>query len=122
MIVGFRTKQGILRGVDVYETGQIPGMVRRGTRCWDGNTCINFATAFLAHLKEVIKEEGVYRIILRKKGDAIEVQKVKDSGTGGILSDEFLEWRDRYRTRDKEDESESVPVRDEAPTSTDDAA
>lgn len=87
----------------MYETGQIPGMVRRGTRCWDGNTCINFATVFLAHLKEVIREEGVYRITLRKKGDAIEVQKIKDSGTGGILSDEFLEWRDKYGTKGKEE-------------------
>ncbi|KAF2868298.1 RAI1 like PD-XK nuclease-domain-containing protein [Massariosphaeria phaeospora] len=95
VIVGFRSKAGILRGVDVYETNQIPGMVRRGTRCWDGNTCINFATAFLAFLKQEVKEEGVYKITLGKKAGVVEVKKVQGEGTGNIVSKEFLEWRGR---------------------------
>ncbi|KAF2261143.1 rai1 protein [Lojkania enalia] len=95
VIVGFRTKHGILRTIDVYETNQIPGMVRRGTRCWDGNTCINFTTAFLDHLKRTITEEGVYKILLRKKSGVIEVIKIKDDSTGRILSKEFLEWREK---------------------------
>lgn len=95
IIVGFRSKQGILRAVEVYDTAWIPGRVRRGTACWDGNTCINFAASFLTHLKQTITDEGVYKITLRKKGGTIEVGKVEDKGTGGILSDEFLEWRNR---------------------------
>ncbi|KAF2474284.1 HLA class III protein Dom3z [Lindgomyces ingoldianus] len=95
VIVGFRSAQGILRSVEMYETNQIPGMVRRGTRCWDGNTCINFTTAFLGKLKEIVTEEGVYRISLRKKAGVIEVWKEKEEGTGGILSKEFLNWRAR---------------------------
>lgn len=95
VIVGFRSKQGILRTIDVYETNQIPGMVRRGTRCWDGNTCINFTTAFLDHLKKTITTEGVYKISLKKKAGVIEISKVQQSGTAGILSNEFLEWRNK---------------------------
>ncbi|KAF2736955.1 RAI1-domain-containing protein [Polyplosphaeria fusca] len=94
IIVGFRTKHGILRGLDVYETTKIPGMVRRGTGCWDGNTCINFATAFLDHLKRSITQEGVYKITLRKKSGVIEIAKVQQEGNGGILSEEFTTWRD----------------------------
>jgi RAT1-interacting protein len=107
VIVGFRSKQGILRAVETFETGAIPGLVRRGTACWDGNTCINFATAFLAHLKETVKEGGVYKLTLRKKGGAVEVQKVQESGTGGILSEEFLAWR-QSQVEEEEEEEENV--------------
>lgn len=93
VIVGFRSKQGVLRTIDVYDTGRIPGMVRRGTACWDGNVCINFAASFLEWLKREVTGEGVYKISLAKKGGVVEVSKVQESGTGGILSQEFLEWR-----------------------------
>lgn len=103
IIVGFRSKQGILRGVQEFETGKIPGMVRRGTACWDGNVCINFATGFLAHLKEIIREEGVYKITLRKKAGVIEVGKVRADGTGEIVSREFLEWREQMLRKEAEE-------------------
>ncbi|PSN71034.1 RAI1-domain-containing protein [Corynespora cassiicola Philippines] len=93
VIVGFRSRQGVLRGVDVYDTARIPGMVRRSTNCWDGNTCINFATAFLGFLKETVKGDGIYRISLKKKAGVVEVVKVAGEGTGGIVSREFLQWR-----------------------------
>jgi RAT1-interacting protein len=102
VIVGFRSKAGILRAVEVFETGGIPGMVRRGTACWDGNVCINFAAAFLQHLKDTITDEGVYKLTLRKKGGVVEVQKVSEKGTGGILSEEFLEWRSQVGEKTKE--------------------
>jgi RAT1-interacting protein len=70
-------------------------MVRRGTGCWDGNVCINFAAAFLQHLKQTITDEGVYKISLRKKGGVVEVHKMQEKGTGGILCKEFLEWRSK---------------------------
>jgi len=93
VIVGFRSKQGILRAVETFETGAIPGLVRRSTACWDGNTCINFATAFLAHLKETIKEGGVYKLTLQKKEGVVKVQRVQESNIKSILSEEFLAWR-----------------------------
>jgi RAT1-interacting protein len=93
VIVGFRSKQGILRAIDIYETGRIPGMVRRGTACWDGNTCINFAAAFLDHLKRTIVEEGVYNISLKNKSGIIEIRKVQEQGTGDVVSEPFLDWR-----------------------------
>jgi RAT1-interacting protein len=101
VVVGFRSKAGILRGVQTLNTHDLPGMVRRGTRCWDGNTCINFATEFLGWLKGTVTEEGVYSIVLRKKSGVVEVRRVKE-GTGGILSEEFLAWR---RKRDAVDEA-----------------
>ncbi len=92
IVVGFRTKAGILSGLKTFKTHDLPGIVRRGTGCWDGNVCINFATDFLGWLKDTIREEGVYSIVLKKRGGVVEVMRVKD-GTGGIVSEEFLAWR-----------------------------
>jgi RAT1-interacting protein len=92
IIVGFRSKAGILRGLQTFNTHELPGLVRRGTNCWDGNVCINFATEFLGWLKETIKEEGVWSITLRKKSGVVEVRKVGE-GCGKIVSEEFLAWR-----------------------------
>lgn len=104
--VGFRTKAGILRGLQMFNTHELPGMVRRGTGCWDGNVCINFAAEFLGYLKEVVKGDGVYSIVLRKKGGVVEVRRVSE-GTGGIVSEEFLAWR---RKDDKQTRSKGMSV------------
>jgi RAT1-interacting protein len=103
IIVGFRSKAGILRGCQTFNTHELPGMVRRGTHCWDGNVCINFATAFLAWLKETITEQGVWSVVLRKKSGVVEVKKVGE-GTGAIVSEEFLMWRERKERNSKDDE------------------
>lgn len=100
--VGFRSKAGILRGLQTFNTHELPGMVRRGTNCWDGNVCINFATEFLGWLKEAVTEEGVYSIVLRKKSGVVEVKKIKE-GMGGIVSEEFLAWRQRKEEGEKEE-------------------
>ena len=48
IIIGFRTKQGILHHIEELETKNIPGIVKRqGKNSWDGNLCVNFAVAFL---------------------------------------------------------------------------
>ena len=47
IIVGFRSKNGILQRLEELETASIPGMVKRGKASWDGNTCINFTASFL---------------------------------------------------------------------------
>ncbi|USP75760.1 Decapping nuclease rai1 [Curvularia clavata] len=90
--VGFRSKNGILRGLQTFNTHEIPGMVRRGTGCWDGNVCINFATQFLGWLKDVVRDEGVYSIRLRKNSGVVEVRRVGD-GTGKIVSEEYKRWK-----------------------------
>lgn len=92
--VGFRSKAGILRGLQTFNTNEIPGMVRRGTNCWDGNVCINFATEFLGWLRKTMeRDSGVYSIVLRKKSGVVEVKKVAD-GKGAIISEEYKAWRD----------------------------
>ena len=48
IIVGFRSRDGVLVKLQELETSSIPTTVqRRGKARWDGNTCINFASAFL---------------------------------------------------------------------------
>ena len=48
IIVGFRTKTGILDRLEQLETRNIPGIVKRNGRgTWDGNLCINFTASFL---------------------------------------------------------------------------
>ena len=48
IVVGFRTKNGILQSLQELETRSIPGLVKRGGKNnWDGNTCINFTANFL---------------------------------------------------------------------------
>jgi len=50
IIVGFRTRDGILTKTEEIETVTIPSVVKRRasrTSYWDGNACINFASSFL---------------------------------------------------------------------------
>ncbi|KAK3308080.1 RAI1 like PD-XK nuclease-domain-containing protein [Chaetomium strumarium] len=48
IIVGFRSKNGMLTSVEEFQTMNIPYAVqRRGMAKWDGNVCIKFAALFL---------------------------------------------------------------------------
>ena len=48
IIVGFRSKEGILQSLEELETSQIPRLVKqRGKGTWDGNLCISFTANFL---------------------------------------------------------------------------
>lgn len=115
IIVGFRSKSGILRSTQKFDTNAIPGMVRRGTGCWDGNVCINFAAGMLGWLKEVVREEGyVYSVLLRKKSGVVEVRREKE-GNGGIVSEEFLRWRtSKERVGKSEEQQEGKEKEDVA--------
>ncbi|KAL2003476.1 hypothetical protein VTN02DRAFT_3685 [Thermoascus thermophilus] len=94
IIVGFRSREGILQRLEEIETHSIPGRVKRhGKGTWDGNICINFAAEFLEWLKTIINGEGVWRLRKRAKVPVIEVFKLEESGHGGILSSAFLTWR-----------------------------
>lgn len=101
VIIGWRDKMGILTGVQELETASIPGMVRRGTGCWDGNVCINFAAGFLGWLRGVVREEGaVYRVRLGKKEGVVEVVRVGEGEGEGIVSEEWKAWREELRKRE----------------------
>ncbi|KAB8291731.1 hypothetical protein EYC80_006528 [Monilinia laxa] len=95
IIVGKRSPDGILESIERINTAQIPGMVKkRGNNSWDGDMCIKFADRILTFLKATIVGDGVWKIRRREKSMAIEVFKVEEvKGYGGILSDEFIEWR-----------------------------
>ncbi|KAL8701241.1 MAG: hypothetical protein Q9224_000586, partial [Gallowayella concinna] len=96
IIVGFRSKDGILQSLEELETNQIPRLVKqKGKGSWDGNLCINFTAAFLDWLKGTVIEDGVWRIRKREKATVVEVFRLEERGHGDILSQEFVEWRSR---------------------------
>ncbi|KAL8808880.1 MAG: hypothetical protein Q9200_003924 [Gallowayella weberi] len=96
IIVGFRSKDGILQSLEELETNHIPRLVKqKGKASWDGNLCINFTAAFLDWLKGTITEDGVWRIRKREKATVVEVFRLEETGHGDILSQEFVEWRSR---------------------------
>lgn len=47
IIVGFRSRDGILQRVEDMDVASIPDTVARRGRQWDGNVCTNFAASFL---------------------------------------------------------------------------
>lgn len=48
IIVGFRTADGVLVDVQLFETHRIPGMVNSTPNPrWNADMCVNFAGAFL---------------------------------------------------------------------------
>lgn len=48
IIVGFRSRDGILTRIEEFQTMNIPYLVqRRGLAKWDGNVCIKFTSLFL---------------------------------------------------------------------------
>ncbi|KHO01533.1 Protein RAI1 [Metarhizium album ARSEF 1941] len=94
IIVGFRTRDGILVDVKEIETHNIPQTVnsRPGAQ-WNADMCVNFAGEFLEFLQTTINDEGVWRIRRRPASPTIEVFKVEETGHGSILSEEFKNWR-----------------------------
>ncbi|MCJ1256826.1 decapping endonuclease targeting mRNA [Lignoscripta atroalba] len=97
IIVGFRSKSGILHRIEELETRNIPGMVKRGggKGTWDGNLCINFTASFLDWLKRTVTSDGVWRIRRKDRSPVIEVFKHEETGYANILSHEFVAWRSR---------------------------
>jgi RAT1-interacting protein len=94
IIVGYRTQDGILSGVEEFSTLSMPQDVqRRKTAKWDGNVCIKFASLFLDWLRQSINDGGVWRIRRENKSDHIELFKVEEVGHGSIITDEFMNWR-----------------------------
>ncbi|KAI4178555.1 MAG: hypothetical protein L6R41_008334 [Letrouitia leprolyta] len=97
IIVGFRSKEGVLQSLEELETAQIPRLVKaKGKGSWDGNVCINYTAAFLEWLCAVIAEDGgIWRIRKREKVPVVEIFKVEESGYGDILLENFVKLRNR---------------------------
>ncbi|CAK7210922.1 decapping endonuclease targeting mRNA [Sporothrix bragantina] len=100
IVVGFRSRQGRLVRLEEIATEGIPGTVRQRAALtqkpplWDGDTCINFASAFLEWLRATMADsDGVWRIRRRPGSPEIEVFQVEETGHGNILPDTFLNWR-----------------------------
>ncbi|KFH47562.1 Decapping nuclease-like protein [Hapsidospora chrysogenum ATCC 11550] len=103
IIVGFRTRDGILVDVSEVDTQGIPQTVNsRPNPAWNADMCVNFAGEFLEWLMATINDEGVWRIRRRPQDPNIEVFKVEETGHGEIISDEFKNWRIKLALRDQE--------------------
>ncbi|KAK2603017.1 hypothetical protein N8I77_009505 [Diaporthe amygdali] len=94
IIVGFRSRDGVLQRLEDLDVASIPDTVARRGRQWDGNVCTNFTASFLAWLRTKIDDEGVWRIRRRARDTHIEVFKTEETtGHGRILTDEFINHR-----------------------------
>ncbi|KXX73728.1 Decapping nuclease RAI1 [Madurella mycetomatis] len=94
IIVGFRSRDGILTSVKELETMRIPFDVQsRGRVKWDGNVCISFTTKFLEWLRLTLRDEGVWRIRRAEGSNEIELFRVEEVGHGEIITDSFMNWR-----------------------------
>lgn len=92
IIIGYRSREGHLLNIDEVETQKIPSTVQRvGRFKWNGNVCINFTGELLDFFKHTIVGDGVWRIT--RTAGAVEVFKMEEHGTGGILCQKFLDWR-----------------------------
>ncbi|UKZ93925.1 decapping endonuclease targeting mRNA [Trichoderma asperellum] len=97
IIVGFRTRDGILVDIKEIETHNIPQTVNaRPNPAWNADICVNFAAAFLEWLMQTVNDEGVWRISRRANSPIIEVYKAEETGHGNILTDEFKNWRIKF--------------------------
>ena len=68
IIVGFRSREGVLIKLEEIETISIPVTAqRRGKAGWDGNTCINFASAFLEC--ELLRDVELKILIAQNRGN-----------------------------------------------------
>ncbi|KAK7421770.1 decapping endonuclease targeting mRNA [Neonectria punicea] len=94
IMVGFRTRDGILVDVKEIETQKIPETVgSQPNPKWNADMCVNFAAVFLEWLTKSVNDEGVWRITRQPQSSTIDVFKVEETGHGNILSDEFKNWR-----------------------------
>ncbi|EPE04225.1 protein rai1 [Ophiostoma piceae UAMH 11346] len=106
IVVGFRSRHGRLVRLEEISTETIPGNVKMRAASsnspvpWDGDTCINFAAAFMDWLRATMvspdsdaDNDGVWRIRRKPGSPHIEVFRVEETGHGRILPDTFLNWR-----------------------------
>ncbi|KAK8030805.1 protein RAI1 [Apiospora arundinis] len=106
IIVGFRDQRGILRKLEEIRTESIPvKAMQRNVKSWNADMCINFATGFLDWLRQVINDDGVWRIRRAPGSQQIEVTRVEEAGHGKILTDDFINWRIKLSLTKTEDTS-----------------
>ena len=100
IIVGFRNKPWTenqklqSKLIDLFElkTLEIPATVAKNDRTWSPVVCVNFLHDCLALLKDHVSGPGVWK--LHGHEGRIVLRKVAEEGTGEILSEEFLNWRE----------------------------
>ncbi len=112
IFVGFRSKDGILQSTQSLRTLDIPRMVRsKNSRPWDAGVCLNFAEAFLHHLRQTMEQtssapETVWRLtFIPRRGISLEIVEDQDmldeirngEDRVGFLPSEFFRARNTAR-------------------------
>lgn len=98
IIIGLRSKDGILQRMMELKTLDIPRLVKQNTKAWDAWICISFADKFLNFLKEHITEDGVCWSISREKGKPeILLQRRDDISSQDIVPPKFRTHRADFK-------------------------
>ncbi|EME43465.1 hypothetical protein DOTSEDRAFT_174304 [Dothistroma septosporum NZE10] len=101
IVVGFRNKDGFLQRLEAWDTLDIPSFVKRqGMQTWDGNTCINFAAAFLDYMKQQVTGEGTWTIERKKGAKEILLLKISEEYDRKIISQRFRRHRENFSFED----------------------
>lgn len=101
IIVGFRSPDGFLLKLVEHNTQKLPSMVKKqGQATWDGNTCINFAAAFLDHVKATVTGDGVWRIERRQKDPFIRIYRVENVDPEMIVTPAFRAHREHMLAKE----------------------
>uniref|UniRef100_A0A8D0H0S1 Decapping nuclease n=1 Tax=Sphenodon punctatus TaxID=8508 RepID=A0A8D0H0S1_SPHPU len=57
IVAGYRSPDGTVVGLETFETMKIFQLIRGDEGCWKPAVCMNFAQAFLAHIKKVVTKD-----------------------------------------------------------------
>jgi len=104
IIVGERTEDGVLCGVQELTTAKIPSMVLKQGRSWDGNVCIRFAEQLMDWLIDKIPEGQMVKIKHPANASFLEVVPVE---MPTFLTKEFIDWRTAKTEKGSEHEKDS---------------
>ncbi|KAI9711964.1 MAG: decapping endonuclease targeting mRNA [Chrysothrix sp. TS-e1954] len=111
IIVGFRSDdmEGRLESLQEFDTTKIPALVRGEAArmgrepAWELGVCVGFVGQLFEFLQQHINGEGIWKIKRNDKSNTVDIWRVEQTGTGDILSREFLSWRRDLARRESSD-------------------
>ncbi|XP_063147310.1 decapping and exoribonuclease protein [Candoia aspera] len=63
IVAGYRGPDGLVVGLETFETMKIFKLIREDPGCWKPAVCMNFCVAFLAFLKTVVTEDNPSELV-----------------------------------------------------------
>ncbi|CAK4030978.1 Hypothetical predicted protein [Lecanosticta acicola] len=96
IVVGFRSKNGILQRIEEWNTLDIPKMVNQNGQTWNAWVCLNFASQFLDFLKEHVTSDGCWTVERRKGNAEITMYRINDEYSRDIVPPKFRKHREEF--------------------------